>query len=148
MIVHSLCNTCFQRYEIRVEPNDVPLLKQLADEHWLTGCPRHCGGKINLSNPSDHVFKELVNNPMLKDPLSLTAQELFKAAKGGGLPDEIPKSMELVVALLKSSPVVGVNAQFDGKNVYLHEIALENGSCIHLAAGSRGAQVLKITKEK
>lgn len=148
MIIHSLCNTCFQRYELRIHPGDVNLMKMLTDQDGLGVCPRLCGGKINLQTPSDEALRALAQHPMLKEPVVLSAQELFKAVKGGGMPDEIPKSMELVVALLKSSPVVGVNAEFDGKDVYLREIALENGTSIHLTAGRLGAHVLKVTRRE
>jgi hypothetical protein len=147
VIVHSLCNTCFQRFELRVEPSDVALLRQLNDGHGLANCPRLCGGKINLGNPSEDTFREMARSPLLKEPVPITAKELFKAVKGGGLPDEIPKSYELGVALFKAHKVKSVFMEQDGKNIYLHEIRFEDGSVMHLAAGMRGAQVLKITKE-
>lgn len=145
MIVHALCNTCLQRFELRVQPGDAALLKQLADEHGLTQCPRLCGGKINLANPSNEAFRAMMAHPGLKDPVPLLVSELYKAVHGGGMPDEVPQSFELAAALFKAHPVESVFLEQDGSSIYLHEIRF--GHCtLHLSAGRRGAQVLKITR--
>lgn len=94
----------------------------------------------------NYEMKKMAGDPRLKPPLPITVQELFKAVKGGGLPDEIPKSFELSVALFKSEKVKSVFMEQDGKDIYLHEVRFENGAVIHLSAGRRGAQVLKVTK--
>ena len=145
MLIHSLCNTCFQRYELRMEPKDIPLLRQLTgNDYSVVPCPRLCGGMLNVVHSAQ--IKKLVQDPRLKEPLPITVQELFKAVKGGGLPDEIPKSYELAVSLFKAHPVKSVFMEQDGKDIYLHEVRFENGSIIHLAHGARGAKVLKITR--
>ena len=145
MIIRSLCNTCFQVFEIRTEPEQTPLLKALIAEDLTCACPRLCGGRINIVNSTN--IDALAGDPRLKPPLPLSVPELFRAIRGAGLPDEIPQSFELGVALFKAHPVKSVMMEQDGKNIYLHEIRFEDGSVMHLAAGQRGAQVLKITKE-
>ena len=66
---------------------------------------------------------------------------------GMGLPDEIPSSGVVVDSLLRANNVLAVSVEeYQGK-VFLHELHLANGMVIHLAAGTKGAQVLKITKE-
>jgi hypothetical protein len=146
MIVNSLCNTCYQVYEIRSEPEDTHLLKELMREDLTATCPRLCGGRINIV--SSVSISALAQDPRLRPPLPISVRELFKAVKGAGLPDEIPKSYEFVEALFKSTPVKSVSLEQDGNRIYLHEVHFENGSVLHLSAGLRGAQVLKITKEK
>jgi len=147
MIIAALCNSCFSRFDIAVAPEDISLLKGMTDQHGLGTCPRHCGGRINLRAPTDEAMQALTQNPLLKEALRLSVQELFKAVKGGGLPDEIPKSYELAVALFKSEKVDTVFMEQDGKDIYLHEIRFANGSTIHLGSGKRGAQVVKITRK-
>lgn len=146
MMVQALCNTCFQVYEIRVEPDDAHLLRKLVDESLLAECPRLCGGKINMRR--NEQVSMLANDPRLKPPLPLTVNELFKAVNGAGLPDEVPTSTEVVEALLQLHKVTDVVTSKDSSKVYVHELHLENGAVIHLASGIRGALVLKITKKE
>ncbi len=129
-----------------MEPGDTELMKTMMDEALTVSCPRLCGGRINVVNSVGVMTMAMA--PGLRPPMSLTAKELFRAVKGGGLPDEIEKDPVTIQALLKSSPVVeAVVEEVNGK-VYLHELKLAAGTTIHLASGLRGAQVLKITKEK
>lgn len=145
MIINSLCNTCFQPFTLIVEPGEVYLVKEISDDTGsLCPCPRKCGGNINLVG--DPVIGQMANDPRLKDPMSISGTQLYKAVMGLGLPDEIPKSAVLVDSLLRASPVVKTLTETDGKYIYLHEITLENGTTIHLGAGRKGAQVMKVTK--
>lgn len=143
MIIASLCNTCFQPFRINLQPEDVHLVKQIADDEMtVCSCPRLCGGKINLVS-----MQEITSSKLLKEPMSITGRELYQAVNGAGLPDEIPKDELIVEALLKSSEVVGVYMETHQNRVYLHELRLKNGATIHLSSGSRGASVVKITKD-
>ncbi len=147
MIVRSLCNTCFQPYELLIEASDVDLVKQVADESGLLcPCPRLCGGSINLAG--EPSIEEMSKDRRLRDPLPLTGKQLYKAVLGAGLPDEIPSSPELVEGLLLSKRVVGVDIGGEDVTVYIRSIRLENGTVIHLSSGQFGAQVQKVTKEQ
>lgn len=121
-------------------PEDVHLLEQIEDGEGKSECPRLCGGSISV--------KESIDISSLKDPMTLSLLELYRAVNGYGLPDEIQTDPTVVEALLKSSPVSSVSTEMSGKRVILNSITLENGSTIHLAPSSRGACVLKITKGK
>jgi hypothetical protein len=148
VILHTLCNTCFQVYEIRIEPYDKELFEELRSSMGSAQgckCPRLCGGYILLERSKE--AQALAENKLLKAPLSISVTELFGALHGTGLPDEVPNSPEVVEALLLAHQVKKVDVQQEGKRIYLHEIHLSNGSVLHLAAGMRGCQVLKITKE-
>lgn len=138
MIINSLCNGCLQPFQLIVEPMDVPLVKELADDKGEScPCPRLCGGRINLVGQSSAPARE---------PMTLTGKQLYQAVKGMGLPDEVPKSVEAVDAILRANKVVGVDVEEHNGKYFLHELKLENGCVVHLASGIKGAQVLKITK--
>lgn len=145
MIIHSVCNSCLQPFTIIVESRDVHLIRQISEEEGqLCPCPKLCGGKINLvGQPALDVVRD-----RLKQHIQLTGTELYKAVMGAGLPEEIPRSPEVVEAMLLAHKVVKVNVSQEGITVFLNEIHLENGVVLHLTAGLRGAHVLKITKEK
>lgn len=141
MIILSACELCFSRFQILVDPEDVELIKQISDGTHCS-CPRLCGGRINLvgGDPLDGM------NGILKDRLSLTAKELYRAINGAGLPDEIQKDPIIVRSLIMSNKVTAVDVEdLDGK-IYLHRIDLDGGTQIHLGTGLRGAQVVKVTK--
>jgi hypothetical protein len=144
MITRSLCDKCLQVYEINSEPSDTHLMKELVGDDLTCPCPRLCGGKINILSS---VNASKIEGLQLKDAMHLTAKELFKAVKGGGLPDEIPKSVDVVELLFKASKVREVRIQVLGNRLYMHEIHFENNNVIHLSSGHRGAEILKITKE-
>lgn len=146
MTIHTLCNSCLQVYALQIGPEDSHLVQGLLDDDQTCPCPRLCGGRIILTTQDD--LKTLASDGRLYQPLPITGRELFKAVKGVGLPDEIPSSLEAVEALLLSKHVVSVSMQQDGRRIYLHELRLSNGVVLHLAAGQRGAQVLKITRER
>lgn len=145
MIVRSICTTCFQPYKLLIQVSDVELVKQLSTNEGRTcPCPRLCGGEINL-----------VGEPVippgklhLRDPIELTGLQLFQAAGGLGLPDEVPKDATVIDSLFKSYKVTSVDVEEQGGNFYLNELRLEGGVTIHLSSGARGARVLKITKER
>lgn len=142
MIVFSLCNSCFQPYKINLQPEDLHLINEISDfETRSCACPRLCGGKINLTG-----MPEISNSKILKEPVSITGTELYKAVKGAGLPDEITKDPLVIEALMKAHHVVSIMVEEHNKNIFVHELRLSNGVTIHLTAGSRGAQVFKITK--
>lgn len=146
MIVRSLCNSCFQTYELRLLPGDDRLLNQIAEVGGrICACPRACGGKINLVN--DVSFDRMREGTSLREPIILSAQELYMSVLGLPLPDELPKDRELLVMFLKDAIIKDCVVEELGGRFYLHELVLTNGKVIHLAAGARGAQVLKITKE-
>jgi hypothetical protein len=147
MIINSLCNSCLQPYTILVQSSDVHLLKQIADEAGHTcPCPRLCGGAINLIG--DPIIDQMSEDRRLKDPINLTAKELYQAVGGMGLPDEVPKDLSVIRALLQASPVKNAMLEEVNGKFYLHELHLQDGVVIHLCSGGRGAQVLKITKTK
>jgi len=142
MILLSLCNSCFQAYEIILGAGDMELMKSLTQGDSTAACPRGCGGRINMA-PNDTI---LAMAGKFKEPLHLTGIELYQALGGMGLPDEVPKDPEVIAALLKANKVVAVSMETVGPRIYLHEITLENGMIIHLSSGARGASVLKVTK--
>lgn len=144
MIFRSLCNSCFHVFEIFSEPEDAIFLKELVKDDMTCKCPRLCGGRINLMGSP--TINALASDPRLKEPMHITAKELFRAVHGGGLPDEIPKSTDFVELLFKSSPVAEVRMQQLGARIYIHEIRFQDGKVLHLSSGLRGAEVLKITK--
>lgn len=147
MIVHTLCNSCLQPYRILIEAGDAHLIKQMQTEETgkLVPCPRLCGGNISLAY--DGLIDEMSKDPRLKTPLNVTAKELYKAVNGAGLPDEIPLDVDVVEMLFSYWKVDAKVEQVDGA-IYIHELQLESGHTVHLAAGQRGAQVLKITKRR
>lgn len=143
MIILSLCQSCLQQYEILIEASDLPLLKEISDEHGHTcPCPRLCGGSINLvGNSVADVFR----TKQLKPEISLGGKDLYKAVKGLGLPDEIALDTSVLKNLVQNTESA-IFEEYNGK-IYLHELKIMGGIIIHLAAGLKGAQVLKITKE-
>lgn len=146
MIVRSLCNTCLQRYEILIQASDVGLVKQVTDDGYTAPCPRLCGGRINMAG--DSVIDALQSHAQLKDAISLTGLELYRAVNGAGLPDEVSTDPVVVESMLKANRITGVELEEINGRVYLHELRLENGVVVHLGAGSPGARVIKITKER
>lgn len=145
MIIHSLCNSCLQPFELAISVSEVSLVKEITDEDGATcPCPRLCGGRINLVG--DAVISEMAADRRLRDPIRVTGKQLYQAVNGLGLPDEIPSSKEVLEALLVGSDVVGTVTEEFNRVLFLHEIKLKNGFVIHLGAGLKGAQVLKITK--
>ena len=145
MIIQSLCNSCLQPFRLIIEPKEVSLIKEISDDTGtLCPCPRSCGGMINLVG--DPTIKEMGCDPRLKTPISISGTQLYQAVKGMGLPDEIPKSGILIDSLLRASPVCKTLTEEYGKDIFLHEITLENGTTIHLTSGCKGAQILKVTK--
>ena len=78
--------------------------------------------------------------------MAVTGRQLYQAVLGMGLPDEVPKSTEMVDSILRANRVVKVSVEEHEGKLYLHELHLENGSVVHLASGMKGAQVLKVTR--
>lgn len=147
MMIYSLCNTCLQPFDLMVEVKDIELIKQVADESGnVCPCPRLCGGSINLVG--DVTIDQMAKDPRFKDPIKLSGKELYQAVKGLGLPDEIPKSIEVVAAMLKANPVKDFDLSEVAGKLYLSELRLEGGVVLHLTSGPHGAQVLKMTKER
>lgn len=128
-----------------VEPTDVALVKQIASDDGTTcPCPALCGGSILLV-PDDTV-KAMSEDARLKSPTVLTGKQLYQAVMGLGLPEEIPSSPELVDAVFRANKVVSVDLEKIQEKIYLHEIRFDNGVVLHLASGSKGAQVLRVSK--
>lgn len=145
-MVHALCQSCLQPYRLMISPEEVPLIRQISENGGHTApCPRQCGGSINLVG--DPAIDALTENARLKDPMTITGTELYRAVNGSGLPDELPKNVETIEAMLVAHKVEGVviEAAVDGR-MYLHELHLANGTAIHLTSGLKGAEVLKITR--
>lgn len=147
MIINSLCNTCLQPFVLTMTSDEARLVKQITDESGHTApCPRLCGGHINLIG--DPIISSMAEDRRLRDPMSISGLELYQAVGGMGLPDEIPKDLTVIESLFKAGTLSGVSVEEVNGKFYLHEIRLSNGAIFHLAAGSRGAQILKITKER
>jgi hypothetical protein len=144
MIIRSVCNSCFSTFVITLMPDDVSLVRQVVDEKGHSApCPRLCGGRINMvGDPNIDQVSKLVQ----KDPTHITGKQLYQAINGAGLPDELPKDILTLVALLKAHKVEDVKMEEIHGRFYLHELTLENGVTLHLSGGPRGAQVLKVTK--
>lgn len=145
MILRTACAGCLQTYELLIESGDIPLVKQVADG-TTAPCPRLCGGRIPLLG--DPALELVTQGLSLRSPMLLTGRELYLAVSGAGLPDEMPSDETTTLALLKTHKVIEADVEKVGKEVYLHELRLEGGICLHLSAGSRGARILKVTKEK
>ncbi len=147
MMIYSLCNTCLQPYRLILQTQDLSLLKQIASEDGQTcKCPRLCGGLINLMG--DATIAAMASDKRLKEPLSITGKELFQAINGMGLPDEVHNDPSTVDAFLRSNKIVRIRTEDYNGRLYLHELQLENGVTLHLGAGGRGAQIVKMTKER
>jgi hypothetical protein len=146
MMIMSVCNSCLQPFRIILEAGEGDLLKQISIEDGgkTCKCPRLCGGRINLIG--DATISAMADK--LKEPLTLTGRQLYVAVHGLGLPDEIVKDLQVIRAVLLAHKVVSVDLEEVGDRMYLHELQLDNGMTIHLAAGARGAQILKVTKER
>lgn len=143
MILRAACNSCYSRFDVTISPGQGGLIAGLAGEDGMARCPRECGGRVNLTN--DPGIDSLAS--LLKAPIHLTAEEFYQVVNGMGLPDEVPNSLELVESLLRSNSVTGVKLEQVNDRIYLHELHLGNGATIHLTAGGRGAQVLKVTRK-
>lgn len=142
-MIHTMCPTCRQSYRLMLSSREHELLQQIASSDGTEcDCPRLCGGKIPLVGPTK--VDEAVPP---RDPITLSGAELYRAVNGMGMADEIPKNRETVEALIKANRASGVIVEEAGGRFYLHELHLENGLVVHLAAGLRGAEVLKITRE-
>jgi hypothetical protein len=147
VILFSLCNTCLQAYQILVETSDIELIKQVASDDGMTcKCPRLCGGRINLVG--DDTIEAMSKDPRLREPMNISGKELYQAVNGLGLPDEVPKSIDTVSAILRANKVRDFDLGEVAGKLYLHELRLEGGITLHLSSGPFGAQVLKMTKER
>lgn len=143
MIVRALCNSCLQPYQLLIQSSDVDLVKQVQSEDGQTcPCPRLCGGSINLVG--EPTITAMASK--LKSPIHLTGKQLYQAIQGMGLPDELVTDPLVLKAMLVANRVTSTEVELCNGKVYLHEIHLDNGVDIHLSAGPRGAQVVKMTK--
>lgn len=140
MIDNGLCNSCFQRYVLTVRPQERGLLTW--DENNLLACARGCGGKVLFGQ--DAV--SMAEGAQLATPLHVTATEYYKALGGMGLPDEVTDDPDIIEALLKAHRVLEVKLEQAMGRIFIHEVQLENGMTVHLSAGAKGAQVLKVTR--
>lgn len=142
MIIHSVCSSCLRSFNLMVEPTDIQLVKEIADDEGNTcPCPSLCGGSINLVGPPT-----VPENVHVKAPINLTGRQLYQAVNGLGLPEELPRTVESVEKALVSHVVTKVVVEEHQGKVYLHEFHLATGDVLHLASGSKGAQVLRIVK--
>lgn len=146
-MIRTLCNTCLQSFELILEASDLELVRQISDDLGHTClCPRLCGGSILLVG--DDTSREMARDSRLRDPLRLSGKELYKAVLGAGLPDEIARDEAVLQSMLIANSITDVSIEKVGDVLYLHEIRLVNGVTLHLTSGQRGAQVLKMTKER
>jgi hypothetical protein len=142
VIFDALCNSCLQPFVVTVGPDEKQLVQGELDADGHCACPRLCGGKLLLGDAANKVRE----GAQLAKPLHLTGTELFQAIHGLGLPDEVTDDPDLVEALLKTNPVTGAKLEQVMGRVFLHELHLANGMVVHLTAGARGAQLLKVTR--
>jgi hypothetical protein len=146
--IHSLCNSCLQAYDLEFTSVDKDLIGQIEVQAGMARCPRHCGGLINIGPVQE--FKHVVTegNRLFKDPIHLTAQELYAAIYGNGLPDEIPRDIDVVESLMIAHKVVGTTLEMAPTGeIYLHSLKLSNDVTVHLGGGM-GPRVVKITKPR
>lgn len=128
-----------------IVPEEIQIIKQIADATGhLAPCPRLCGGTINLVG--DPGIEKIIDGVKLREPLSITGTELYRAVSGMGLPDEINFNEDVAVSFLKSNRIVEVKTEAYNDRVYINELKLDNGYTIHLSAGIKGAEILKVTK--
>jgi hypothetical protein len=143
VIFAAICTTCLQRFEIRVAPSERGLLEQLTSDA-LCKCPMSCGGEITMGS-IEEISKAVVGKK-LAAPMSLTGTQFYQAVNGLPLPSQVPPDEMVLDALLRTHGVTKTKFETVGSRVYIHELTLSNGVTIHLCAGGRGAQVLKITR--
>lgn len=129
-----------------MEPAHVEIVTLLSKDGVTVPCPRLCGGSINIRR--DPAIEAMATDGRLKQPISLNAFQVYQAVNGMGMPDEIPKDVKTIEAMLLSSKVIEVDVVESDGRFYLNELRLANGITIHLASGLRGAQVLKLTKDE
>ena len=143
MLIHSLCDKCYQSFKLVLEPADLELVKQVSDAQGFSApCPKLCGGRINLvGNPSWGGIRFYAG-----DAMTVTGKEFYKAVMGGGLPQELPKSAGEIESILKSGKITDMLMEVYNDQVYLHELEIDKETIIHLCSGAKGAQILKITK--
>lgn len=147
MILRTCCSACLQPLELILESTDLALVRQMSeDEGASVPCPRLCGGQVSLRH--DPTLELVKQGMALRETVFLSGKELYRAVNGAGLPDELPVDSAIVRAMLISNRTVRVDIEEAHGKLYLHEIHLEGGVTIHLAAGLRGSQVLKVTKER
>jgi hypothetical protein len=139
---NGLCNSCFQRYVLTVRPQERGLLAGYEDK-GLLDCARGCGGKVIFGQDA----AAMAEGAQLAPPLHVTATEYYKALGGMGLPDEVTDDPDLIEALFKAHRVDSVMLELAMGRIFIHEIRLENGMTVHLSAGAKGAQVLKVTRK-
>lgn len=151
MIQKSLCSRCYQAFIISFENGDSVLFEQMQPEYtkdkpignWVV-CPRKCGGFLTPLNDAEVRLK----SPAFSHAMSVTVKELYKAVFGGGLPDEVPKDLDAINALLLVHRVNETILEEVNGFFYLHGLKLNNGFTVHLGGSPHGACIVKITKEK
>lgn len=129
-----LCYHCDQRFE--VFGRNKPLEKDL--KKGAIVCP-FCSKKevrLSITGPTDRTVR-------------FTADELWSASNGFGLPDEIAIEPEIVEAMLLAHRVVEVKLrQSVTGRVVIEKLKLNKGITLHLVASGDGAAILKITRER
>ena len=113
-------------------------------QNWKKGCP--CitfGCQGSLDRTLDIAW--CVNQA--SRILRLSPQEFFRALCGGGTPEEVLCSPEVVRAFLLSSRIVKVDLrqEMGSDRTFIDRIYLENETVLHLG-GAAGAMVYKVTK--
>jgi len=137
-----LCNVCEKC--VRISDSDSPYAKALEDEKFLLCLEESCGGKL----VDVDLLPGFAVEGKLDNPTSMTAEQLFKAVHGFGLPSERmdPKS---VVQLLKDHRVLEVHGNEVGKvpRLIVDRLVLDGGWNIHFASSNYGATVFKVTRD-
>lgn len=145
------CNSCLTVINLYGDPLEMEKLifsNRLWAEGWpcvTDGCP---GPMETLPQKLVDGIPNAVQQGLMKMH-QLTAQELFQAFLGYGLPDELGTEPEVVSALLLSSSIVSLRTRRSpsGRTV-LDRIDLENGLSVHLASSGHGPTVIKVTRRR
>jgi len=139
-----VCNVC--GLVIKVSDPTSPYAGPLSEEKFLPCVNESCGGKLVDAAllPSWARDEEGLAN----EAKEFTSEQLFKAAKGFGLPQE-RMAPDTVIDLLKKHKVVEVVGQEAGKlpRLVIDKLVLEGGWALHFAPSMYGATVYKVTHE-
>jgi hypothetical protein len=92
----------------------------------------------------------LLHSPRIaihRDWRRIGVEEFFKALCGFGLPEEIGCTPDVVSALLKANPIVGIDMAAAGEDrTAVYAIILDNNLRLHLVSSPDGPCIYKITR--
>jgi len=102
-------------------------------------CPL-CGGVLLLQSPKIAADREWRR---------LNVDEFFRALCGFGLPDELGCAPEVVSALIRANPIIGIDmAEAGGDRTAVYSIILSNDLKLHLVSSPEGPCIYKITRSQ